>query len=161
MPTITPHLWFDQEAREAAELYCSVFPNSRILEVNDMGEMGPDEVVQITSVTFELNGQRVIALDAGPAFKFNESFSFFVECDTQEEVDAYWARLTADGGQESQCGWLKDKFGLSWQIIPKLFGELMRDQDRDRADRVTQAMLQMRKIDSEALLAAYNEPVNA
>ena len=161
MPTITPHLWFDQEAREAAELYCSIFPNSRILEVNDMGEMGPDEGVQVRSVTLELNGQRVIALDAGPAFKFNESFSFFVECDTQEEVDDYWTRLTGDGGQESQCGWLKDKFGLSWQIIPKLLGELMQDEDRDRADRVTQAMLQMRKIDSDALLAAYNEPVNA
>src|SRR5215213_10729042 len=110
MPTITPHLWFDQEAREAAELYCSIFPNSRILEVNDMGEMGPDEGVHVRSVTFEVNGQRVIALDAGPAFKFNESFSFFVECDSQEEVDDYWNRLTADGGQESQCGWLKDRF---------------------------------------------------
>lgn len=158
MPTITPHLWFDQEAREAAELYCSIFPNSKVLEVRDLGEVGPDEGISVRTVTFELNGQRVIALDAGPEFKFNEAFSFFVECDTQEEVDDYWTRLTVDGGEEGPCGWLKDKYGLSWQIIPKLLDELLRDEDKDRADRVMQAMLKMKKIDSDALRAAYEEP---
>lgn len=161
MPTITPHLWFDQEAREAAELYCSIFPNSKVLEVQDFGEVGPDEGVSVRTVTFELNGQRVIALDAGPAFKFDEAFSFFVECDSQQEVDEYWTRLTADGGEEGQCGWLKDKYGLSWQIIPKLLGELLQDEDTDRANRVMQAMLQMRKIECDALREAYEQPVTA
>ena len=159
MPTITPHLWFDKEAREAAALYCSIFPNSKVLEVRDFGEVGPDEGVTVRTVTFELNGQRVIALDAGPAFKFNEAFSFFVECDTQEEVDDYWAKLTADGGEEGPCGWLKDKYGLSWQIIPKLLGELLQDEDAGRADRVMQAMLQMKKIDMEGLRKAHAQPV--
>lgn len=161
MTSVTPHLWFDQEAREAAELYCSIFPNSKVLEVRDFGEAGPDEGVSVRTVTFELNGQRVIALDAGPAFKFDEAFSFFVECDTQEEVDEYWNGLISDGGEEGQCGWLKDRFGLSWQIVPKLLDELLQDEDKDRADRVMQAMLQMKKIDSEALREAYEQPVTA
>ena len=161
MPTITPHLWFDQEAREAAELYCSIFPKSKVLEVRDYGEVGPDEGVSVRTVTFKLKGQRVIALDAGPAFKFDEAFSFFVECDTQEEVDEYWARLTADGGEEGQCGWLKDKYGLSWQIIPKLLDELLQDEDTDRANRVMEAMLQMKKIECDVLREAYEQPVSA
>jgi predicted 3-demethylubiquinone-9 3-methyltransferase (glyoxalase superfamily) len=113
----------------------------------------------VLTVTFEVEGQRVIALNAGPQFKLDEAFSFFVECETQEEVDEYWDKLTADGGQESQCGWLKDKFGLSWQIIPKLLGELLQDEDKDRANRVMQAMLQMKKIECDGLREAYG--VNA
>jgi predicted 3-demethylubiquinone-9 3-methyltransferase (glyoxalase superfamily) len=161
MPNITPHLWFDKEADEAANLYCSIFPNSQILERQSFDNTGPSGTETVTSVTFEVAGQRVIGLNAGPHFKFDEAFSFFVECDTQEEVDEYWDKLIADGGQESQCGWLKDKFGLSWQIIPKLLGELLRDEDKDRANRVMQAMLQMKKIESDALREAYEQPVNA
>jgi predicted 3-demethylubiquinone-9 3-methyltransferase (glyoxalase superfamily) len=161
MPTITPHLWFDKEAEEAANLYCSIFPDSRILETRRYENTGPSGTDTITTVTFEITGQRVIALNAGPYFKFNESFSFFVECEGQEEVDEYWDKLTADGGEESACGWLKDKFGLSWQIIPKLLEELLQDEDKDRANSVMQAMLQMKKIDCDALLEAYEQPVNA
>ena len=161
MPTVTPHLWYDKEAHEAAELYCSIFPDSRIIGGERFENSGPNEDEVVSTVTFEVCGQRVIGLNAGPHFEFNESFSFFVECDTQEEVDEYYGKLLADGGQESQCGWLKDRYGLSWQIIPKLLGELLQDQDKDRAQRVMHAMLQMKKIDCAALLDAYNEPVNA
>lgn len=161
MPTVTPHLWFDKEAHEAAELYCSIFPDSRIIGQERFENSGPNENEVVSTVTFEVCGQRVIGLNAGPHFKFDEAFSFFVECDTQEEVDEYYGKLLADGGVESQCGWLKDKYGLSWQIIPKLLGELLQDEDKDRAQRVMHAMLQMRKIDSAVLLDAYNEPVKA
>lgn len=161
MPNVTPHLWFDKEAEEAANLYCSIFPNSRILDTHRFDNTGPSGTETVTSVTFEVAGQRVIGLNAGPHFEFNEAFSFFVECETQEEVDEYWDKLVADGGQESQCGWLKDKFGLSWQIIPKLLGELLQDEDKDRANRVMQAMLQMKKIECDALREAYEQPVNA
>jgi predicted 3-demethylubiquinone-9 3-methyltransferase (glyoxalase superfamily) len=161
MPSITPHLWFDKEAHEAAELYCSIFPNSRIVKKESFENSGATGTETISIVTFEVLGQRVIGLNAGPDFKFNESFSFFVECETQEEVDEYWDKLIADGGQESRCGWLKDKYGLSWQIIPKLLGELLQDEDKDRATRVMHAMLQMKKIDSNALREAYEQPVNA
>ena len=161
MPAITPHLWFDDQAEEAAELYCSIFPNSRVLETHRFEDTGPDNDLIATQVSFELSGQKVFALNAGPAFKLNEAFSFFVECDTQEEVDEYWAKLTADGGEESQCGWLKDRFGVSWQIIPKLLGELLGDEDPNKAQRVMNAMLQMGKIECDALLRAYEEPVNA
>lgn len=156
-----PHLWYDGRAEEAANLYCSIFPDSRILDTQRYENTGPNLDMTVTTVTFEAAGQRVIALDAGPEFKFDEAFSFFVECETQDEVDEYWAKLTADGGQESQCGWLKDKFGLSWQIIPKLLDELLRDEDRDRANNVMQAMLQMKKIESDELRRAYDQPVNA
>ena len=161
MPSITPHLWFDKEADEAANLYCSIFPDSRILETHRFDNTGPSGDETVMTVTFEVAGQRVIALNAGPQFKFDEAFSFFVECETQEEVDEYWDKLTADGGQESECGWLKDKFGLSWQIIPKLLGELLQDEDTDRAGRVMQAMLQMKKIESDVLREAYEQPVTA
>ena len=161
MPTITPHLWFDKEAHEAAELYCSIFPSSRILGSERYENSGPDENQTVSTVTFEVCGQRVIGLNAGPEFRFNESFSFFVECETQEEVDEYWDKLIANGGQESQCGWLKDRYGLSWQIIPKLLMELLQDEDKERSQRVMHAMLQMRKIDCGALLDAYNQPVHA
>ncbi|HWC14100.1 MAG TPA: VOC family protein [Actinomycetota bacterium] len=163
MPTITPHLWFEKEGREAAELYCSIFPDSRILSEETFesppGAEGPPPT--FSQVTFELCGQRVIALSAGPTFELDEAFSFFVECETQEEVDEYWDKLTANGGEESVCGWLKDRYGLSWQIVPKLLGELMQDEDKDRAHAVMQAMLKMKKIDCAALQEAYNQPVNA
>jgi predicted 3-demethylubiquinone-9 3-methyltransferase (glyoxalase superfamily) len=159
VPTITPHLWYDKEAEKAAELYCSIFPNSRILERHRYDDTGPDGNQTASTVTFEVAGQRVIGLSAGPAFKPDEAFSFFVECDTQDEVDEYWDKLIADGGRESMCGWLKDRFGVSWQIIPKLLGELMNDEDPVKAKRVMDAMLKMRKIDSDALLAAYEQPV--
>lgn len=154
MPTITPHLWFDTQAEDAAKFYCSIFDNSKIHDVTHFGQVGPGEGVSVSTVTFEIEGQRVIALNAGPHFKLDEAFSFFVECDTQAEVDQYWERLT-DGGEESQCGWLKDRFGVSWQIIPKLLGELLADEDREAAGRVMEAMLQMVKIDSDALQRAY------
>lgn len=161
MPSVTPHLWFDKEAHEAAELYCSIFPDSRILDTSTFENTGPNGDETVSTVTFEVAGQRVIGLNAGPHFKFSEAFSFFVECETQEEVDEYWDKLIADGGEESQCGWLKDKFGLSWQIIPKLLMELLQDEDKERADRVMQAMLKMRKIECDVLREAYEQPVNA
>jgi predicted 3-demethylubiquinone-9 3-methyltransferase (glyoxalase superfamily) len=159
MPSITPHLWFDSEAHEAAELYCSIFPNSRIIETRRYENTGPNGDDVATVVTFEVLGQRVIAMNAGPHFKLDEAFSFLVECETQEEVDEYWEKLTTDGGQEGPCGWAKDKFGLSWQIIPKLLNELLHDEDKERANRVMQAMLQMKKIESDELRRAYEEPV--
>jgi predicted 3-demethylubiquinone-9 3-methyltransferase (glyoxalase superfamily) len=161
MTSVTPHLWFDTEAHDAAELYCSIFPNSKIHERHEFENTGPDGDGTASTVDFEVMGQRVIALNAGPHFKLNEAFSFFVECDTQDEVDEYWGKLIADGGEEVQCGWCKDKFGVSWQIVPKLLGELLQDDDRDRANNVMQAMLQMTKIDSDALRAAYDLPVDA
>jgi predicted 3-demethylubiquinone-9 3-methyltransferase (glyoxalase superfamily) len=161
MPTITPHLWYDKEAHEAAELYCSIFPDSRIISGQRFTDTGPNENQTVTTVEFEIAGQRVIGLNAGPHHDFNDAFSFFVECETQEEVDDYWAKLTADGGSEVQCGWLKDKFGVSWQIVPKLLGELLGDEDPVKAQSVMHAMLQMKKIDCDGLRAAYEDPVNA
>ncbi len=157
MQRITPHLWFDTEADEAADLYCSIFPNSRILERRRYENSGPSGTDTVTTVTFEVAGQRVIGLNAGPEFSFNEAFSFFVECETQEEVDELWAKLTANGGQESQCGWLKDKFGLSWQVVPTALPELLADPDPERSQRVMEAMLRMRKIEIDALEQAAVE----
>ena len=149
MTKITPFLWFDDQAEEAMNFYVSVFKNSEVLSVTP----GPNG--KAFSVTFELEGQRFIGLNAGPQFKFNEAISFFVDCKTQKEVDELWEKLTADGGEESMCGWLKDKYGLSWQIIPSALGELLGDPDPVKAQRVMQAMLQMRKIDIEGLKQAY------
>lgn len=160
MPSITPHLWFDKEAVDAAKLYCSIFPNSRIIENETIDDTGPNLDESVNIVKFEIEGQQVIAMNAGPHFKLDEAFSFFVECETQEEVDHYWDKLTADGGQESQCGWLKDKYGVSWQIIPKLLGELMSDKDPARSRSVMEAMMKMKKIDSDALRRAYDQPVS-
>ena len=154
MSKVTPHLWFDKEAQEAADLYVSIFKNSKIVGISNFGE-GPGDSGTVMTVTFEIDGQRVIALNAGPHFKFNESFSFFVSCESQEEVDEYWSKLIADGGEESQCGWLKDRFGLSWQIIPTRLMELMQDEDREAAGRVMKCMLGQRKIDIEELEKAY------
>ena len=149
MKKITPFLWFDTQAEEAMNFYVSVFKNSKVLGVS----RGPDGRAQ--SVNFELEGQEFTGFNAGPEFKFNEAISFFVDCKTQAEVDELWNKLTADGGEESQCGWLKDKYGLSWQIIPSALGQLMGDPDPVKAQRVMQAMLKMRKIDIAGLQQAY------
>ena len=151
MKKITPFLWFDTQAEEAMNFYVSVFPNSRVLSVTP----GPNG--KASSVNFELEGQEFLGLNAGPQFKFNEAVSFFVNCNTQEEVDQLWAKLTADGGEEGRCGWLKDKYGLSWQIIPMALGELLGDPNREKAGRVMQAMLEMNKIDIQGLKQAYEQ----
>jgi predicted 3-demethylubiquinone-9 3-methyltransferase (glyoxalase superfamily) len=150
MKKITPFLWFDDQAEEAMNFYVSVFKNSNVLGVS----RGPNGQAQ--SVNFELEGQEFIGLNAGPQFKFNESISFLVDCKTQDEVDELWYKLTADGGEESMCGWLKDKYGLSWQIIPRALSELMNDPDPAKAKRVVDAMLQMRKIVIADLERAYH-----
>jgi predicted 3-demethylubiquinone-9 3-methyltransferase (glyoxalase superfamily) len=151
MNKITPFLWFDNQAEEAMNFYVSVFKNGKVGGVS----RGPDG--KAFSVTFQLEGQDFMGLNAGPQFKFNESISFFVNCETQEEVDYFWENLTAGGGEESMCGWLKDKYGLSWQIIPKQLGELMGDPDPVKSQRVMQAMLQMRKIVVADLQKAHDQ----
>ncbi|MBC7874837.1 MAG: VOC family protein [Ferruginibacter sp.] len=143
---ITPFLWFDGKAEEAIKLYTSVFKNSKIINLAYWGEGGPFPKDQVMTGTFELDGQRFHAFDAGPEFKFTEAISLFVNCETQEEIDHIWEKLTADGGKESMCGWLKDKFGVSWQIIPPILGKLLADKDRAKAGRVMQAMMKMNKI---------------
>lgn len=152
MPTITPFLWFDYQAEEAMLFYTSLFKNSQVGEVRRAGPDGP-----VFSVTFQLNGQNFMALNGGPHFKFNEAVSFFVDCETQTEVDELWAKLTANGGEESRCGWLKDKYGLSWQIVPKLLGQLLTDPDPAKANRVMEAMLKMNKIESAVLQQAAEQ----
>lgn len=154
---ITPHLWFDKEALEAAEYWCSIFENSKIHNVSYYGGIPPEEDGAVMQVQFEIEGQQVIALNAGPHFKLNEAFSFFVNCESQEEVDEYWKRLLDGGGEESQCGWLKDRFGVSWQIIPNLLGELAQDEDPKKAAAVIAAMMQMQKIECAELQKAYDE----
>ena len=158
MPKISPWLWFDKEAEEAATFYVSIFKDSKVLDVRRYGDEGPGPAGSAMTVTFELEGQEVTALNGGPHFKPNEAFSFFVNCDSQEEVDEYWAKLT-EGGEESQCGWLKDRYGFSWQIVPTRLGDLLGDEDPEKAGRVMNAMLQMKKIDVAALEAAYNDKV--
>jgi len=156
MPKITPFLWFDTQAEEAANFYISTFKNSKILSIARYGKAGPGPEGSVMTVKFTLDGQEFVALNGGPYFKLNEAISFLVDCKTQEEVDMYWAKLT-EGGQEVQCGWLKDKFGLSWQIVPAALGEMMSDPDREKAKRVIQAMLKMKKIDIAALKTAYDQ----
>lgn len=152
---ITPFLWFDSQAEEAAELYCSIFPNSKIGKVARYGEAGPGPAGTAMTVEFQLDGQPFIGLNGGPHFKFNEAVSFVVNCETQEEVDFYWQKLT-DGGAESQCGWLKDKFGLSWQITPTVLPKLMGGPDAKGTQRAMQAMMGMKKLDIRALQRAYD-----
>ncbi|MGE5594471.1 MAG: VOC family protein [Hyphomicrobiales bacterium] len=147
---IVPFLWFENQAEEAMSTYVSLFDNSRVIEVSRAGEDGPAMVC-----TFEIEGQRVIAMNGGPDFRLSEAFSFFVSCEDQEEVDHYWSALLAGGGQPSQCGWLTDRFGVTWQIIPTALPELMGDPDRERAGRVMEAMLKMQKIDVAELQRAY------
>ncbi|WP_371493815.1 VOC family protein [Kitasatospora sp. NBC_00374] len=151
---ITTFLWFDDQAEEAARFYTSLFPDSRIVEVKRYGEAGPGEAGSVMTVAFELAGQRYVALNGGPLFPFTEAISLQVNCGDQAEVDRLWAALT-EGGQESDCGWLKDRYGLSWQITPRRLMELLGDPDPVRAERVMRAMLQMRKIDIQALEDAH------
>ena len=151
---ITPFLWFDSNAEEAANFYVSVFPNSEITEVSRYGEAGPRAAGSVMVVSFRLDGQEFAALNGGPEFTFTEAVSFSITCANQKEVDYYWDKLT-DGGEPGPCGWLKDKFGVSWQVVPTLLTEMLQDEDRQRADRVMQAMLQMGKIDVAKLEEAY------
>ena len=151
MPTITPFLWFDTQAEEAMNLYTSIFDQSKVIAVSRANG-------QVMSVQFELEGQKFMALNAGPHHKFNEAVSFFVSCETQQEIDRLWDRLVADGGAPNRCGWLNDRFGLSWQIIPSSLGSMLSDPDPAKARRVMDAMLQMNKLDTAALRAAYDGP---
>jgi len=156
MTKITPFLWFDTQAEEAANFYVSIFKNSRILNVARCGEAGPGPKGGAMTVVFELDGQKFIALNGGPHFKFNEAISFSVECKTQDEVDEFWGKLS-QGGQESPCGWVKDKFGLSWQVNPTQLGEMLGDPDPEKSKRVMKAMLGMKKIDIAGLRKAYEQ----
>jgi len=156
MQKITPFLWFDHEAEEAMNFYVSIFKNSKILSVTRYGEGGP--AGEVMTATFQLEGQEFMALNGGPDHKFTEAISFFVDCKTQEEVDELWNKLT-EGGEAGPCGWLKDKFGVSWQIIPTVLGELLSDSDPVKSQHVMQAMLQMKKIDIKTLQEAYEQAV--
>ena len=154
MQKITPFLWFDGQAEEAAKFYVSLLPNSKILSTTRYGDAGPGPKGQVMTVSFDLAGTRFTALNGGPQFKFNESISFVVNCETQAEIDTLWKKLI-DGGKPSQCGWLKDRFGLSWQIIPTRLPELLQDKDPAKAKRVMEAMLKMTKIELADLEGAY------
>jgi predicted 3-demethylubiquinone-9 3-methyltransferase (glyoxalase superfamily) len=156
MTKLTPCLWFDTEGEAAATFYTSVFPNSRIVDIARYGSAGPRPEGTVMTVSFELDGQPFLALNGGPEFTFSEAISFQVDCKNQEEVDSFWNQLSA-GGEEGPCGWLKDKFGLSWQIVPARLPELLGDPDRAKSQRVMQAMLQMKKIDIDALERAAAE----
>ena len=149
MPTITPFLWFDSQAEEAMTLYTSVFKTAKVISVNRVHG-------RVMTVEFELNGQRFMGLNGGPHHRFSEATSFFVGCDTQVEIDEYWTKLTADGGEPGRCGWLKDKFGLSWQIVPTALGRMIGDPDPAKSKRVVDAMMQMSKLDLAVLQHAYD-----
>ena len=154
MSKITPFLWFDTQAEEAATFYAAIFPNSRIGEVTRYSEAGPGPSGSAMTVNFELDGQALTALNGGPHFRLNEAFSFVIHCQDQAEVDHYWDSLLADGGKASQCGWLKDRFGLSWQVVPRQLGELMTSSEPGVAGRVAKTMMQMVKLDVAKLEAA-------
>jgi predicted 3-demethylubiquinone-9 3-methyltransferase (glyoxalase superfamily) len=156
MPKISPFLWFDTQAEEAANFYASIFKNSKIGKISRYREGAPGPKGSVMTVAFTLDGQEFTALNGGPLFKFTAAISFVVNCDTQEEVDHYWAKLL-EGGEESRCGWLKDKYGLSWQIIPTILGKMLSDPDPQKAKRVMQAMLAMKKIDIAGLKKAYDQ----
>ena len=156
MPKITPFLWFNDQAEQAMNFYVSIFKNSRIGEVSRYGEGAPMPAGTAMSVAFQLEGQQFFGLNGGPMFSFSPAISFFVDCETQPEVDELWEKLSA-GGEKQRCGWLKDQFGVSWQIIPATLGKLLRDKDPEKSRRVMQAMLQMDKIDIEKLREAYGE----
>ena len=153
---ITPFLWFDHEAEEAARFYTTVFENSRIEAVTRYGESGPGPKGSVMTVAFELDGQKFVALNGGPAYKFTEAISFVVNCENQQEVDEMWEKLSS-GGKEIECGWLKDRYGLCWQIVPAVFFEMMQDPDAERKERVIRAMFQMKKFDIAGLEAAYRQ----
>src|SRR5438874_10790815 len=159
MQKITPFLWFNDDAEEAAKFYTSVFKNSKIGRILRYDEASAKAAGRpagsVLTVEFEIEGQKFTALNGGPAFKLNESISFVVNCETQKEIDYFWEKLTSDGGEESQCGWLKDKFGLSWQVTPTVLIDMLHDKDPEESERVMKAMLQMQKIDIKKLEAAY------
>jgi predicted 3-demethylubiquinone-9 3-methyltransferase (glyoxalase superfamily) len=155
MQKITPFLWFDDKAEEAMNFYTSIFKNSKVLGVTRYGEAGPGPKGTVMTATFQLDGQEFIALNAGPRFKFTEAISFVVNCKTQEEVDEFWEKLS-EGGEKSRCGWLKDKYGLWWQVVPTVLAELYGDKDPEKSKRVMQAMLQMDKFDIKTLQQAYD-----
>jgi len=152
---IITFLWFNTNAEEAVNHYLSIFKNSKMLDIVRWGEVGPGPKGSVLTITFELNGQRFIALNGGPEFKFSEAISLLISCDTQDEIDYYWSKLIAGGGSESQCGWLKDKFGLSWQVCPKVMLEMLNGKDQKKTDRAMAAMMTMRKMDIAKLRAAY------
>ncbi|MCW3122366.1 MAG: hypothetical protein JWQ38_1858 [Flavipsychrobacter sp.] len=156
MQKITPFLWFDGNAEEAMNLYTSIFSNSKIGEIVRYPEGAPGPAGSVMTASFQLEGQEFTVLNGGPMFKFTEAISFVVHCSNQEEVDRYWEKLTANGGEESQCGWLKDKFGLSWQIVPDVMIKMLKDADKAKSNRVMQAMMKMVKIDIATLQAAYD-----
>ena len=156
MQKITPFLWFDNNAEEAIKFYTSIFKNSKVGKIARYGDAGPGPKGQVMTVEFELESQKFIAMNGGPRFKFTEAISFVVNCKTQKEVDRYWDKLTSGGGQGVACGWLRDKFGLSWQVVPAILPKLLSDPDPKRSQRVMKAMLQMIKIDIAGLEQAYD-----
>jgi predicted 3-demethylubiquinone-9 3-methyltransferase (glyoxalase superfamily) len=155
MQKITPFLWFDGKAEEAMNFYVSVFKNSKVVRVSRYGDAGPGPKGTVMSATFQLDGQEFFALNGGPQFTFTPAISFFVNCETQQEVDELWDKLSA-GGRKDRCGWLQDRFGVSWQVIPSILGKLLQDKDTEKANRVMKAMLQMDKIDIKRLQQAYD-----
>ena len=156
MQKITPFLWFDNNAEEAVNFYVSIFKNSKVVSIARYGDAGPGPKGAVMTAKFQLNGQEFVALNGGPHFKFTEAVSFVVNCETQREVDEFWEKLS-EGGEESRCGWLKDKYGLSWQLVPTILVELLQDKDPEKAKRVMEAMLQMNKIDIKKLEQAYEQ----
>ncbi len=154
MPKITPNLWFDTEAQEAAEFYVSIFPNSKITNVTHYGEAGPRPAGTVLTVDFVLDGQEYTAINGGPQFTFDEAISLLINCDDQDEVDYYWSRLS-DGGEEGPCGWLKDRYGVSWQVVPKVLIDMVNDPNAEKAKRAMEAMLAMGKLDIAELEKAY------
>jgi predicted 3-demethylubiquinone-9 3-methyltransferase (glyoxalase superfamily) len=157
MQKITPFLWFNNNAEEAVNFYISIFKNSKIVNISRYGEAGPGPKGTVMSATFELNGQEFMALNGGPHFSFSPAISLFVKCETQQEVDEFWEKLSA-GGKKERCGWLTDKYGLSWQIIPNALGRMLQDKDPEKSTRVMKAMLQMDKINIDGLKQAYEQP---
>lgn len=156
MERITPFLWFNDQAEEAVNFYTTIFKNSKIGSITRYGEVGPGQKGKVMSATFQLGGQEFMALNGGPLYTFSPAISFFVNCETQEEVDDFWEKLS-EGGEKQKCGWLKDKFGLSWQIVPTVLGELLNDKDAKKSQKVMQAMLQMEKLDIQGLQLAYKQ----
>jgi len=156
MQRITPFLWFNNNLEEAMNLYVSLFKNSKIVSVNRSGESGPGPKGKVMSATFELDGQQFLALNGGPHFTFTPAISMFVNCETQDEIDELWEKLSA-GGEKSRCGWLKDKFGLSWQIVPSVLGDMLQDKNPQKAKNTMQAMLQMGKLDIAKLRQAHDQ----
>ena len=154
---IAPCLWFDNQAEEAANYYVSVFKDSKVLHVDRYSDVGPDPDARVVFVEFQINGQPFQAINGGPMFTFSEAISFAIECETQDEVDYYWNTLINDGGEPSECGWLKDKYGVSWQIVPNMLNDLLRDNNRERAGQAMRRMFQMQKLDIAELQAAFDQ----